>query len=47
MLIFRLGVSQPVSRLEWTLASRVLAVRIDALNAPRKPSVRAVLHNKP
>jgi hypothetical protein len=31
MLIFRWGVSQPVARLEWTLASRVLAVRIDAL----------------
>jgi hypothetical protein len=47
MLIFRWGVSQPVARLEWTPASRVPAVRIDALTHLRKPSVRAVLHNKP
>lgn len=31
MLILRWGVGQPVARLEWTLASHVLAVRIDAL----------------
>jgi hypothetical protein len=31
MLILRSGLGQPVARLEWTLAARVLAVRIDAL----------------
>ena len=47
MLIFWWGVSQPVARLEWTLASRVLAVRVDALTHLERQAVRAGLHNKP